>query len=250
MGEDVMKKLLFFMVAVMLLSVAPAWAALLDLTAAGASGTINGGYFLQVPDQSTGTGVIEPFVRIQANGTEQGYNTSNNAVPFDEKTGIWTHDLLLSAVPTKDIGGTIYREFLLDINQTRGGTFLSLDELQIYRGSTTSPNTTNVGSLGTLVYDLDIGVDGESYIKLNYLLNPGSGAGDMFAYIPETAFAGAGPNDYVYLYSLFGSNFPSDDGFEEWAIVGTSVPVPIPAAAWLLGSGLLGLVAIRRRVKK
>ena len=28
------------------------------------------------------------------------------------------------------------------------------------------------------------------------------------------------------------------------------VNVPIPAAAWLLGSGLLGLVAIRRRVKK
>jgi|MudIll2142460700_1097286.scaffolds.fasta_scaffold498592_1 hypothetical protein len=27
-------------------------------------------------------------------------------------------------------------------------------------------------------------------------------------------------------------------------------PIPIPAAAWLLGSGLLGLVAIRRRVKK
>jgi hypothetical protein len=27
-------------------------------------------------------------------------------------------------------------------------------------------------------------------------------------------------------------------------------PVPIPAAAWLLGSGLLGLVAIRRRMKK
>ena len=28
------------------------------------------------------------------------------------------------------------------------------------------------------------------------------------------------------------------------------VVVPIPAAAWLLGSGLLGLVVIRRRIKK
>jgi hypothetical protein len=32
-----------------------------------------------------------------------------------------------------------------------------------------------------------------------------------------------------------------------WQINGT--PVPIPAAAWLLGSGIVGLVAMRRRVK-
>jgi hypothetical protein len=36
----------------------------------------------------------------------------------------------------------------------------------------------------------------------------------------------------------------------DWVqVTGTQV-VPIPAAAWLLGSGLLGLVAIRRRMKK
>ena len=28
------------------------------------------------------------------------------------------------------------------------------------------------------------------------------------------------------------------------------VPAPIPAAVWLLGSGLIGLVVIRRRMKK
>ena len=36
-----------------------------------------------------------------------------------------------------------------------------------------------------------------------------------------------------------------------WVTTGTSTTnTPIPAAAWLLGSGLLGLVAIRRRMKK
>ena len=39
----------------------------LDLTTAGASGFINGAFFQQVPDQSTGTGVIDPFVRLSTN---------------------------------------------------------------------------------------------------------------------------------------------------------------------------------------
>ena len=52
-------------------------------------------------------------------------------------------------------------------------------------------------------------------------------------------------------------NFYAQDGKGTFAynIVADTVAVPngmvpIPAAAWLLGSGLLGLVAIRRRMKK
>ncbi len=32
--------------------------------------------------------------------------------------------------------------------------------------------------------------------------------------------------------------------------VGVATPVPIPAAVWLLGSGLIGLVGLRKRFKK
>lgn len=35
-----------------------------------------------------------------------------------------------------------------------------------------------------------------------------------------------------------------------YGLTGDYTPVPIPAAVWLLGSGLVGLVALRRRMKK
>jgi hypothetical protein len=35
-----------------------------------------------------------------------------------------------------------------------------------------------------------------------------------------------------------------------FAVEGTSAPVPVPAAVWLLGSGLVGLVGLRRRMRK
>jgi hypothetical protein len=49
-----------------------------------------------------------------------------------------------------------------------------------------------------------------------------------------------------------GLAFPTETAFNSgtsgW--YGPNMATPIPAAAWLLGSGLIGLVAIRRRVKK
>jgi hypothetical protein len=45
------------------------------------------------------------------------------------------------------------------------------------------------------------------------------------------------------------SNFwPQQGSISHVALYGT--PVPIPTAAWLLGTGLIGLVAIRRRTRK
>src|SRR5215204_1472696 len=110
--------------------------------------------FDYMDQQPTGTGVIDPFLRIQSNGTEQGYNTSgvNPQTPFDDKAGIWTHDLRMSDLDVVTIGNQTYFKFLLDINEDMGhkDELLSLDRLQIYTTSVGSQTTTTLNNAGTV----------------------------------------------------------------------------------------------------
>src|SRR5262249_29739895 len=49
-------------------------------------------------NQASGTGLFDPFVRLQGTPTEKGYNT-NGAVQFDTKSGTWTHAIKVNAIP-------------------------------------------------------------------------------------------------------------------------------------------------------
>ena len=252
----------------------PAGITCFDLTTATppASATINGAIYSVPPTETSGTGLIDSFVRVQANGSEQGYNTSDYSsepdLQFDEKSGSFTHDLLYSALLTNtvNVGGIDYIEFVLDVNQTSGGRYISLDQLKIYSGPDQATNTaagdydTATGQLGSLqpIYDLDAG--GDKMVMLNYENYPGSGKLDMFLLIPKALFCnpGGSPNapdpcvtagpaadqTHVYLYSEFGTSagFATDDGFEEWAhkLVGTFTPEPGIIALLLIGLAALG----------
>ena len=227
-------------------TVAPA--AIVDLST-NTTGTINGATFERFAVHPAGTGVFQPFVRIQANGTEQGYNTSGRPPAFDEKTdGNFTIDMLLSNVPIRNFGGPDFYEFLLDSNEPIGGDndLISLDQLKIF---TTTPGqtTTNVDSLGVLRYNMDGAPAGDSWVIINDALNRGSGESDMRLLVPVSNFAGHGPNDFVVLYSQFGTHNPSGDGFEEWGVQTTVNIVPLPAAAAMGMTGLLGIAARRSR---
>lgn len=218
------------------------------------------------PDKATGTGNFDPFVRIQGNGIEKGYNT-DGAIEFQTKPSKWTHSLEFSEVPLVNVGGTWYREFLLDINQSGGpGRYLSLDQLVISLENapdlTGYPGTDYLNFGGPVAYSLD-GAGADNAIIMNdRLFGPGSGTGDLSVLIPDAQFAPSETNKYVYLYSVFGmqttveidgSPFSAvgNDGFEEWGIrVGQTPPPPIPAPGAIvlggIGMGLIGWLRRRR----
>ncbi len=220
----------------------------LDLTSTGSSGDINGALFFQADPQPTGTGAIRSFVRLQANAdVSQGYNTDGRPLQFDENTsGEFTRSLRLDDVPVVNVGGTDYREFLLDINESNGAdkNLLSLDTLEVYLGE--AGDLLDYPNFGTKVYDLDEGAD--HWILLDYDLNPGSGGGDLFAYVPDESFDGA-DGEYVYLYSRFGENAANSAGFEEWAVRDGDPPaaaIPAPGALLLAAFGTAGVGYLRR----
>ena len=188
-----------------------------DLTQINRYALINNAIFA-TPDNGiiVGTGVFDPFVRVQAqNGkdtVENGYNTDGRPEQFDTKDqNHWTHSLLLSKVSTKDVNGILYREFFLDINEShgQGEEYLSLDDFRLFLGSVGDLDnynlTTNTLSGATKVYDMDV-PNTNNTVGLNYANFSGSGKGiDLTVLVPDSVFVAANTQPYVYLYSSFGS---------------------------------------------
>jgi hypothetical protein len=227
------------------------------------SGTITNQYgtaiFEFTQPQPTGTGYIDPFLRVQASPTEQGYNTSGAtpSSPFDDKAGIWTHDIQFSDLQstTVTVNGTSYFKILVDLNEPNGAkSTISLENIQFYTSATGSKTTEDLSQLGTLRYSLDT-AGGDNTVTFDAARNHGSGSGDAFLYIPTSAFAGTNANDFVYMYVNFGNaDMTTAGGFEEFTLVRNLAPVPemsalFPIVGLLVAVGSTSILR-RRRMSK
>ncbi len=197
-----------------------------------------------------GTGVIRPFVRIQPPSSvncnhgpcqESGYNTdgrvTDKAASFGGSAGgnvhtpqydakdlegsNWNRTLDLNTIPTVEINGIKYREFILDINERNNGgsdadRFLSLDKFKLYLSSDSkldnfypgnlsdflaggpaaqpNPDTfnffanatdaaNNANPLATKIYDIDTG---------NPITGAAGGAGDSSILLDYALNSGSG----------------------------------------------------------
>jgi len=225
-----------------------------------------GAVFGQSSLQPTGTGVFDPFVRIQQKGTEAGYNTDARPLQSGFQTkdeNHWNHSLPLSNLVPVVYQGKTYYEFTLDINEEGSATksLLSMQEFEVYLGNSPTLNNyqygSGFGSDAKLVYDLDAGIKGnkpvDARVELDAKLNPpGSGVADLVVLIPTELFNKGPQYQYVYLFSGFGNPNPSGAGFEEWAakaVVDQNPnpnPVPAPAGLVLGAIGFGGCLLGRR----
>jgi hypothetical protein len=221
-------------------------ATVVDLsTSLSATGSINDALFFASDQQPAGTGFIDPFLRVQASPTEQGYNT-DGGFPFDDKNPHnFQHSLLLSSLMQFDINGTEYFKFMLDANQSGTSNHLfTLTQLQIYTANSgsllpTSLNPDGTIALGSLVYNMNAGGTTNTVITTA----TGSGKYDAVVYIPVSLFNLS--DKFVYLYFAGQGN----GGFEEWTAATGVNPVP-EASTFFPIIGLLAAVFSTQFVRR
>ena len=209
----------------------------IDLTTLDAQETHNGAIWTQ-GGVLAGTGLFDPFLTLQSNtDTERGYNTIPAGQEFDAFFGgDRTHPIRASAIPEVEVGGVLYREFLLDANDQGADTHMSIDEFKIFldpaNNLTAYLDSDNSfgGVVKSPIYDLDAGDDTTVFL-LSQGLEAGSGVSDVAVLVPNTAFPaecryGAPVSDcslWLYVYTAMGGEGIVDEidwnvtaGFEEW----------------------------------
>jgi hypothetical protein len=192
---------------------------------------------------SSGTGIFDPFVRLQGSPAEQGYNT-NGTTEFNTKVGIWTHAILVSHIPQRPcpdvsqpplntpVHSETCFELFNDINENNSTSYISLNKVEVYY--TNSATLTGYPFTGSatlkyqfsgdiLIHDVN---QGSGRADLRYDIPIGTGANQV-PLPPNCDFGNPACTTYFVLYSLWGTSsatapdgntYASDGGFEEWKV--------------------------------
>lgn len=157
--------------------------------------TVLGTRFISGLAWKTGTGNIHPFLGIQSNGSERGFNT-DGSFTYDQTRSNWTNPLPLNWVPVISKGGVSYRELILDANEANSGiaAYFSLDTLDIYLCDDPNAKTYSQFSdfqnnaLCKRVYNLQ----GQVGLATDGKTNGSGNSLDYDILIPETNFSSSG----------------------------------------------------------
>jgi len=213
--------------------------------------------------QTSGTGVIDPFLTTQHNQSEKGYNTSDpgaGTVMDDNFAGNngKTRNLPFSELSGHNNADGTYT-FLLDTNQN-GNSLISLNRLEVFSTGTPSQHVSNISSLvdTTLLYDS--GASNRVDMNSKLVQGNGSGISDIAVTFKNSVFSSVTTDKYIILYVEFGNPtnvdppppYDTNDGFEEWTFLtgpGGAEPGPEPATIFSLATMATGFgacYAIRR----
>jgi hypothetical protein len=228
----------------------------IDLRTAGSEAVLAGGAIAHRMDgtwnnangsQAHGTGALQTYLTVDADGVERGYNTDFRPVQFDASSDVnATRALPLSSVPVVTVDGVEYREFVLNVDQidANGDRQLSVDEIQIFtstvnnlRNYNNANNTLRAGSLiETPIWSLDA-LDGSTNDWLQVRAKANTAAtGELALLIPNNLFA---PSEaFVYIYSRMGVNRDANQGAEQWGVRSGPVVDPPGGTASLSGTVL------------
>lgn len=182
---------------------------------------IGSGVLLEASTTGSGTGNYESFLRLGANGTEEGFNTDDTH-EADNKDGIWTHSLQVGDLQVVEdpITHELYYVIRLDLNEVQSGDSpnITLTDLRFFLSSAPADGDDFDNDFADLneVFDMS---GSQALVDTNH----GSGTDDYVFYVP-VSLLGNDPTAYFTLYAAFSG---ADDGFEEFRVLSTEfVPQP------------------------
>jgi len=234
-------------------------------------------------EPSTGTGVFEPFVRIEALGSstspgemQNGYNTDVTPpnTNYDTKGGSdWTRSITLGEVGIVTVGGVDYYQFVLDADEEgKAGSLANqivLTDVQIYLSDNplfATPELSD-GYTGTIFdstdnsflgeapdWTLDSAENGDVNVILNASIcdtpgQCGSGHGDLEMLIEVASLVGDA-DDILVFYTEYDLASNPSGGPEEWSTRSSTTPIPEPSAALLFAVGTLFAAGAIRKERR